>query len=123
MLQKIYIFIALGILGCFCILLIHFSTKPPMSSQFLLLTDPFLQFPTQTSVRVVWLTEFAGLDHIVSYGEKLSQTAIARTTQLSRTREDSQSWVDTQQADGTVFPTTTRAHLGEVSSRGNQQVT
>ena len=54
-----------------------------------LLSDPFLQLPTETSVRVVWFTEFAGSQHTVTYGQDLDQIAIATTTQLSRTREDS----------------------------------
>lgn len=53
-----------------------------------LLTDPFLQLPTQTSVRVVWFSEFAGSEHIVAYGENLIQRAIASTTKLNRTRSD-----------------------------------
>ncbi len=53
-----------------------------------LLTDPFLQFPTETAVRVVWFTEFLGQDHWVSYGEALEQQVKAKTTKLSRTRED-----------------------------------
>ncbi|MEM6717224.1 MAG: metallophosphoesterase, partial [Cyanobacteria bacterium P01_C01_bin.147] len=32
-----------------------------------LLTDPFLQLPTPSSVRVVWFTEFAGQQHTVAY--------------------------------------------------------
>jgi hypothetical protein len=67
-----------------------------MTSAPQLLTDPFLQLPTETSVRVVWFTEFAGDKHIVSYGENLKQTAKAGTTQLSRTREDQQSRVASQ---------------------------
>ncbi|WP_244142151.1 purple acid phosphatase family protein [aff. Roholtiella sp. LEGE 12411] len=61
-----------------------------------LLTDPFLQLPTETSVRVVWFTEFAGTKHLVSYGENLKQTAKASTNKLSRTREDQQSRVASQ---------------------------
>ncbi|WP_225894188.1 purple acid phosphatase family protein [Atlanticothrix silvestris] len=64
-----------------------------MKSAPQLLTDPFLQLPTATSVRVVWFTEFSGNKHIVNYGEKLSQTIRASTTKLSRTREDQQSRV------------------------------
>ncbi len=56
-----------------------------------LLTDPFLQNPTANSVQVVWFTEFAGDRHVVHYGEALDQSAIATTTQLTRTREDAQS--------------------------------
>lgn len=55
------------------------------------LTDPFLQFPTPTSVRVVWFTEFRGDRHWVRYGDNLEKTAIATTSKLSRTREDRDS--------------------------------
>jgi Calcineurin-like phosphoesterase len=62
-----------------------------------LLTDPFLQLPTATSVRVVWFTEFSGTRHFVSYGENFDRTAPATTTQLSRTREDQDSkWPPTK---------------------------
>ncbi|MBF2028449.1 MAG: metallophosphoesterase [Oscillatoriales cyanobacterium C42_A2020_001] len=61
-------------------------TSPPT-----LLTDPFLQLPTESSVRVVWFTEFAGTQHTVRYGEGLTQTTRATTTQLQRTREDQDS--------------------------------
>ena len=67
--------------------------KQFMTSAPQLLTDPFLQLPTETSVRVVWFTEFAGSQHIVTYGENLHQTAVATTSQLSRTREDQKSRV------------------------------
>lgn len=56
-----------------------------------LLTDPFLQLPTASSVTVVWFTEFRGTDHIVEYGDGLSVAAM--TTQLSKVREDSDSQV------------------------------
>lgn len=68
-----------------------------------LLTDPFLQLPTQNSVRVVWFTEFAGSRHIVEYGENLQLTAVANTTQLSRVREDAQSRVGEQAEDGQIY--------------------
>ncbi len=73
-------------------------TSPPQ-----LLSDPFLQLPTETSVRVVWFTEFAGSGHIVTYGKNLAQTALATTTKLSRTREDQQSRVGNQTQDGQVY--------------------
>ena len=77
--------------------------RPPVvSSQ--LLTDPFLQYPTFNSVRVVWFTEFYGQEHIVSWGqpgqtadtpaENFMHQAAAVTTRLSRTREDEQSRID-----------------------------
>ena len=62
-----------------------------MNSVPQLLSDPFLQLPTENSVRVVWFTEFAGSEHSVSYGQNFSQKAIANTTKLSRTREDQKS--------------------------------
>ncbi|WP_226889332.1 fibronectin type III domain-containing protein [Nostoc sp. MG11] len=74
-----------------------------MTSAPQLLTDPFLQLPTETSVRVVWFTEFAGAKHIVNYGENLKQTVKASTTQLSRTREDQQSRVASQTKNGQVY--------------------
>jgi hypothetical protein len=57
----------------------------------MLLTDPFLQMPTENSVRVVWFTEFIGSEHKVIYGEKFDREAIANTTKLSRTGEDKDS--------------------------------
>ncbi|MEB3280385.1 MAG: metallophosphoesterase family protein [Lyngbya sp.] len=68
-----------------------------------LLTDPFLQLPTENSVRVVWFTEFPGSRHLVSYGENFNQKVIAKTTKLSRIREDQKSRVGEQTEDGTVY--------------------
>ncbi|MEH1903314.1 MAG: metallophosphoesterase [Nostoc sp.] len=73
-----------------------------MTSAPQLLTDPFLQLPTETSVQVVWFTEFAGVNHTVTYGENLKHTAKANTTKLSRTREDQHSKVPNQTKDGQV---------------------
>ncbi len=56
-----------------------------------LLTDPFLQLPTENSVRVVWFTEFAGSSHTVTYGKQLNQIAVASTNKLSRSCEDQKS--------------------------------
>lgn len=64
--------------------------QPAMSPQATLLTDPFLQTPTESSVQVVWFTEFEGTDHKVIYGPA-KREVVATTTQLSRTREDAQS--------------------------------
>ncbi|MBO3458154.1 metallophosphoesterase family protein [Aetokthonos hydrillicola Thurmond2011] len=68
-----------------------------------LLTDPFLQLPTETSVRVVWFTEFAGSQHKVAWGDSLDQTTIATTSKLSRLREDQNSRVGTQSQDGQLY--------------------
>ena len=65
------------------------------SAQPQLLTDPFLQAPTPSSVQVVWFTEFAGRQHQVEYGDGFTQRATASTSQLTRMREDQQShWQD-----------------------------
>ncbi len=63
------------------------TSMPPKAT---LLTDPFLQSPTESSVRVVWFTEFEGSDHQVIYGPT-DEVVPATTTQLSRTREDAKS--------------------------------
>ncbi|WP_293355044.1 MULTISPECIES: metallophosphoesterase family protein [unclassified Microcoleus] len=67
-----------------------------------LLTDPFLQFPTTNSVRVVWFTEFSGTRNIVAYGENLSKIATANTTKLSRTREDKDSHISDEMKRGII---------------------
>ena len=56
-----------------------------------LLSDPFLQLPTKNTVNVVWFTEFAGDRHLVKYGNELKTKVIAKTTKLSRVREDKDS--------------------------------
>ncbi|MEC4811776.1 MAG: metallophosphoesterase [Scytonema sp. PMC 1069.18] len=68
-----------------------------------LLTDPFLQLPTNSSVRVVWFTEFAGSKHTVAWDDNFNQTAIATTTKLSRIREDQNSRVGNQTEDGQIY--------------------
>ena len=80
------------------------STTALTPSPLTLLTDPFLQRPTDSSVQVVWFTEFEGTQHWVEYGA--GQTAQAMTTQLSRTREDSDSRVQ-----GRAFPQVTRREI------------
>ncbi|MDJ0730198.1 MAG: metallophosphoesterase [Crocosphaera sp.] len=64
------------------------------NSYYSLLSDPFLQFPTTSSVKVVWFTEFPGTEHKIIYGQNLEKEVIANTTQLSRTREDQESKVN-----------------------------
>jgi hypothetical protein len=56
-----------------------------------LLTDPFLQFPTASTIRVAWFTEFEGQRHFINYGEGLTQTAEATSTKMTRLYEDSAS--------------------------------
>lgn len=68
-----------------------------------LLTDPFLQLPTANAVRVVWFTEFPGIEHRVIYGEQFQENAQANTTQLSRTYEDQDSYVGVQTKDNKIY--------------------
>ncbi|EAZ94189.1 metallophosphoesterase family protein [Crocosphaera chwakensis] len=78
-----------------------------------LLSDPFLQFPTESSVKVIWFTEFPGIEHKIVYGDNLDKEIIAKTTELSRTREDEQSKVK-----GDYSQTTRRniwRHEGEIT--------
>jgi hypothetical protein len=76
-----------------------------------LLSDPFLQLPTASSVQVVWFTEFEGSQHWVSYGSNLESNALATTTKLSRLREDQDSRVGQQIQDGQVYSKPTIRHI------------
>jgi hypothetical protein len=80
-----------------------FQKSTSMEPKPQLLTDPFLQLPTENSVLVVWFTEFAGTQHTVAFGEDLKQVAIAKTSKLSRTYEDQNSRVGTQTENGQVY--------------------
>jgi hypothetical protein len=88
--------ILLGI-GIFLLLSFFFSNflsdraKTLMNIPSTLLTDPFLQLPTEESVKVVWFTEFLGSGHKVVYGDKLDRESMANTIQLSHVGEDSDS--------------------------------
>ena len=53
----------------------------PMNTERLL-TDPFLQLPTEDSVNVVWFTEWEGSEHKLRWGNGLEEVAAARTTKL-----------------------------------------
>ncbi|MFP4119408.1 metallophosphoesterase [Coleofasciculus sp.] len=84
-------------------IVVLFTQSPTYLSPAQLLSDPFLQLPTDTSVRVVWFTEFAGTRHSVAYGKGLKRIAIANTTKLSRSREDQKSRVGEQTEDAQVY--------------------
>ena len=68
-----------------------------------LLTEPFLQKPTDNSVTVAWFTEFPGEKNTVAYGESLNQEREATTIKLSHTREDQKSRVGNQTEDKQVY--------------------
>lgn len=84
------------------------ENQPVNSDSYSLLSDPFLQLPTENTVNVAWFTEFEGDYHVVKYGDnlvkegvqgslkdfsdqQLNQKAIANTIKLSRVREDQDS--------------------------------
>jgi Calcineurin-like phosphoesterase len=92
-------------------IIVLFPKPPMMTSDSGLLTDPFLQLPTQTSVRVVWFTEFAGTRHSVAYGQGLTQKALATTIKLTRTREDQQSKVGKQTLDAQIYTKPTKRDI------------
>ena len=73
--------------------------QPTTPSSYRLLSDPFLQLPTKSTVNVVWFTEFPGERHFVKYGKQLQLQAIASTTKLSRVREDQDSQLDKPQTN------------------------
>lgn len=79
------------------------TTSEGPSGEATLLTDPFLQLPTEDAVRVVWFTEFEGTAHRVHYGADLAQQVQAQTVKLSRMAEDSSSRVGEQTEDGEVY--------------------
>ncbi|MEO0684237.1 MAG: fibronectin type III domain-containing protein, partial [Cyanobacteria bacterium J06649_11] len=89
----------------FCFTLIYgcLPNSQPVAEASTLLTEPFLQKPTENSVRVVWFTEFPGEKNTVIYGENLKQTTDATTIKLSHTREDQQSRVGNQTEDKQVY--------------------
>lgn len=95
--------------GGFILLLLILLFRPSpilpfaMKSDLELLTEPFLQLPTETSVRVVWFTEFAGVQHFVSSGKNLDNKTVATTTKLSRVREDERSRFQGRTKDNIVF--------------------
>lgn len=67
-----------------------------------LLTDPFLQLPTEDSVNVVWFTEFAGAaPHTVTLED--GTTITAETKQMSRTSEDASSFIWQQEQRGMIY--------------------
>lgn len=76
--------------------LMTFAAEKTLSNHYnnFLLTDPFLQFPTKTTVNVVWFTDFLGSNHHVQYGDQLNRQVSANTKKLSRVREDPDSYLD-----------------------------
>jgi hypothetical protein len=57
-----------------CLLLVTSAIAQDAEQGPTLLTDPFLQLPTEDGVRVVWLTEFCGVAHRVGGSHVLVNT-------------------------------------------------
>ncbi len=74
-----------------------------------LLSEPYLQLPTENSVIVAWFTDFEGSSHTVTYGEELENTVTAVSTKMTRMFEDDRS--DIFNSDGTSL-------YGEFTERG-----
>lgn len=92
--MKTYKFLTIVLITLICLFFwnnIKQSTAQNIKTMPSLLTDPFLQLPTETSINVVWFTEFFGDKHGVLYGNKLEKKATATTTKLTRVREDEKS--------------------------------
>ena len=102
-----WVFGILILITTFLLIIMNFSTL----SQEQLLTDPFLQLPTENSVRVVWFTEFPGSRHRVFFGDNLRQSVEANTIQLSRTREDENSRVGEQIEKGQIYRNTVERNI------------
>lgn len=81
----------LVIITIFTTVAVNYLSMTFASENSSLLSDPFLQLPTENSVNVVWFTEFPGDRHVVRYGDRLGREAVAQTTKLSRVREDADS--------------------------------
>ena len=96
-----------------------------------LLSDPFLQAPTESSVRVVWFTEFEGTTHVVAYGspeqrvsradlpllttDDLSETVEASTRRLTRVSEDQNSNLPANQSYEMPTPRAIWRHEAAIS--------
>jgi hypothetical protein len=82
-------------------LLAQETEEPAEPAPPALLTDPFLQLPTEDGVHVVWFTEWEGQSHTVTVNG--GEPVAAATIQLSRTAEDGQSRVGEQVENEQVY--------------------
>ncbi len=57
-----------------------------------LLTDPFLQLPTDSSVRVVWFTAWQGDRHWVEVGEDLARQVVASSQKITLKEDGRSHW-------------------------------
>ncbi len=86
-----------------CAIAVLLPTLNAMTNSPQLLTDPFVQKPTATSVNIVWFTDFPGSEHRVIYGADMNKIVGATTTKLSRTREDQKSRFGQQTKPGQIW--------------------
>jgi hypothetical protein len=77
---------------------------PTFADNPFILTDPVLTGPTDSTVSVVWYTEFEGEGHDLVYGEDFDTVVAATTTKMTRLFEDSGSQiVGRRRPDSTVL--------------------
>lgn len=106
------------------------TTEEPEATVPVLLTDPFLQLPTEEGIHVVWFTEFEGGRHFVTFGDDLDQQVEADTMKMSRLFEDQESRVGEQTENGQVYNSVTlrdiwrhEAYVSGISERVSYYVT
>ena len=66
-----------------------------------MLTDPFLQLPTESTVNVVWFTNFEGSSHSLTFADQTVTDVM--TTKLDRMMEDASSAVTGQTYEGITY--------------------
>ncbi|MEO1443371.1 MAG: fibronectin type III domain-containing protein, partial [Chloroflexota bacterium] len=74
-----------------------------------LLTDPFLQMPTEDSVNVVWFTEFDTGRNVVLLQD--GSEIAADTFKMSRIREDNGSWIFREEERSALFDAPTMRNI------------
>lgn len=86
----------------------HSGVEKPDKENVVLLTDPFLQHPSEDGVHVVWFTEWQGRQHLVHYGQNLDMQVKASSRMLSRMAEDADSRIgqsrEIKTGDNSVSP-------------------
>lgn len=103
MLSRFRLLLILTLLSVLVLGVLPLAAQDEEAPTVTLLTDPFLQLPTEDAVHVVWFTEFEGTGHTLTYGENLDQTAEATTMLMSRLAEDRNSFVGEQTQAGQVY--------------------
>lgn len=83
------LFIFAGVSACENDKTINVAVPVNVNPEHSLLTDPFLQLPTENTINVVWFTNFEGSEHALHYSDHT--TTEVSTTKLTRMMEDASS--------------------------------